>query len=107
MIDMLLTPLTSRAWGHSASSRLDSAVLACSSGPHGGAMCVTVEVHYAVTRPFPPTSEHGTTMGRDSQYLAVYDCYTAESGPVAGRVLRHAAGHAWGRCAGRCGHVPD
>src|SRR6516225_8122945 len=70
-------------------------------------MCLTVGVLHAVTRPFPPTSEYGTTMGRDSQYLGVYYCHTAESGPVAGRVLRHAACRAWGRCAGRCGHIPD
>src|SRR5262245_3787689 len=107
MIDMPLTPLTSKSWWYCESSTLDSAGLSCSSGPHGGATCLTVGVHHAVTRPFSLTSEHGTAMGRDSQYLGVYDCHTAESGPVAGRVFRHAACHAWGRCAGRCGHVPD
>src|SRR5712691_8159764 len=107
MIDMPLTPLTSRAWWHNASSTLDSAGLSCSSGPHGGAMCLTVGVHHAVTRPFSPTAEHGKTVGRDSQYLGVYYCHTAESGPVAGRVLRHAACHAWGWRASRCGYVPD
>src|SRR6266581_8620297 len=105
MIDMSLTPLASRAWWHYASSRLDSAGLSCSSGLHGGATCLTVGVHHAVTRPFPPTAEHGKTMGRDSQYLGIYYCHTAKSGPIAARVLRHAAGHAWGRCAGRCRHV--
>src|SRR5215831_1465991 len=107
MIDMPLTSLTRRAWGYCASSALDSAGLSCSSWPHGGAMCLTVGVHHAVTRPFPPTSEPGKTMGRDSQYLGIYYCHTAESGPVAGRVLRHSACHAWGWCAGRCGHVSD
>src|SRR6266571_5151592 len=107
MIDMPLAPLTSRAWWRYASSTLDSAGLSCSSGSHGGAMCLTVGVHHAVTRLFSPTAEHGKTVGRDSQYLGVDYCHTAESGPVARRVLRHATCHAWRRCAGRCRHVPD
>src|SRR5713226_2127301 len=102
MIDMPLTPLTSRAWWHDASSTLDSAGLSCSAGSHGSAMCLTVGVHHAVPRPCPPTAEPGKTVGRDAQYLGVYYCHTAASGSVAGRVLRHAAYHVWGWCAGRC-----